>query len=116
SVTYEPGGQLELSSPPLRGLDALHALLARDIAHVSDALAREGLALAGHGVDPVRGPRFQSDHPRYACMRRYFRAGGFEAPGTAMMCSTASVQVNLDIGADPADASRRWRLAHALGP
>ncbi|MBX6769008.1 MAG: hypothetical protein IRY90_17975, partial [Actinomadura rubrobrunea] len=29
---------------------------------------------------------------------------------------SASVQVCLDIGADAADADRRWRLAHALGP
>jgi glutamate--cysteine ligase len=115
-ITYEPGGQLELSSAPFRGLGALHAALGRDIAHVRAVLGADGLALAGHGVDPVRGPRFQADHPRYACMRDYFRAGGFPDAGLAMMCSTASVQVNLDIGADDPDASRRWRLAHALGP
>lgn len=115
-ITYEPGGQLELSSAPFRGLGALHTALGRDIAHVRDALAPDGLALAGHGVDPVRRPRFQADHPRYSCMRDYFRAGGFPDAGLAMMCSTASVQVNLDIGADGPDASRRWRLAHALGP
>jgi ergothioneine biosynthesis glutamate--cysteine ligase EgtA len=115
-VTYEPGGQLELSSAPFGTLDGLHAALGADIAHVRDALAPAGLALAGHGVDPVRRPRFQADHPRYACMRDYFRAGGFRDAGLAMMCSTASVQVNLDIGADDPDAWRRWRLVHALGP
>ncbi|MFA1544688.1 ergothioneine biosynthesis glutamate--cysteine ligase EgtA [Actinomadura chokoriensis] len=115
-ITYEPGGQLELSSAPFRGLGALHAALGRDIAGVRDALARDGLALAGHGVDPVRRPRFQADHPRYACMRDYFHSGGFRDAGMAMMCSTASVQVNLDIGADDPDAARRWRLTHALGP
>ncbi|MFB4311708.1 ergothioneine biosynthesis glutamate--cysteine ligase EgtA [Actinomadura sp. GTD37] len=115
-ITYEPGGQLELSSAPFRGLGVLHAALGADIARIRDALARDGLSLAGHGVDPVRRPRFQADHPRYACMRDYFRAGGFPDAGLAMMCSTASVQVNLDIGADEPDASRRWRLAHALGP
>ena len=115
-ITYEPGGQLELSSAPFRGLGALHAALGGDIARIRDALARDGLALAGHGVDPVRRPRFQADHPRYACMRDYFCSGGFPDAGLAMMCSTASVQVNLDIGADRHDASRRWRLTHALGP
>ncbi|RFS85145.1 ergothioneine biosynthesis glutamate--cysteine ligase EgtA [Actinomadura spongiicola] len=115
-ITYEPGGQVELSSAPFGALDALHAALDGDIAHVRNALAPDGLALAGHGVDPVRRPRFQADHPRYACMRDYFRSGGFPDAGMAMMCSTASVQVNLDIGADDPDAARRWRLAHALGP
>ncbi|HEY8479382.1 MAG TPA: ergothioneine biosynthesis glutamate--cysteine ligase EgtA [Spirillospora sp.] len=116
SITYEPGGQLELSSPSLPDLGELHALLTRDIAHIGGALARDGLALAGHGIDPVRGPLLQTDQPRYACMCRYFLAGGFGDAGLTMMCSTASIQVNLDIGADHADALRRWRLAHALGP
>ncbi|TDC84148.1 ergothioneine biosynthesis glutamate--cysteine ligase EgtA [Actinomadura sp. 7K507] len=115
-ITYEPGGQLELSSAPFDGLGELHTSLDGDTAHVRGALESDGLSLVGHGVDPVRRPRFQADHPRYACMRDYFRAGGFPDAGLAMMCSTASVQVNLDIGADHTDAFRRWRLAHALGP
>ncbi|TDB88266.1 ergothioneine biosynthesis glutamate--cysteine ligase EgtA [Actinomadura sp. KC216] len=115
-VTYEPGGQVELSSAPFGKLAELHTALDADIAHVRDALAPDGLVLAGHGVDPVRRPVFQADHPRYACMRDYFHSGGFTDAGMTMMCSTASVQVNLDIGADDPDASRRWRLVHALGP
>jgi glutamate--cysteine ligase len=46
-------------------------------------------------------------------MAAYF---GNEWPsGSAMMCATASVQVNLDIGAE-ADVEARWDVAHALGP
>ncbi|MEV4255007.1 ergothioneine biosynthesis glutamate--cysteine ligase EgtA [Spirillospora sp. NPDC049652] len=116
TVTYEPGGQLELSSAPFPGLAPLHAALGRDVAHVREALAPLGLALSGHGVDPHRPPGFQSEQPRYACMRDYYVARGFPEVGPQMMCSTASVQVNLDIGADEADAARRWRLVHALGP
>jgi glutamate--cysteine ligase len=115
-ITYEPGGQLELSSLPFPGPGRLHRALAADLDHVRGALAEDGLVLAGHGVDPVRPPRFQADHPRYLSMRSYFDSGGFADAGTAMMCSTASVQVCLDIGADDADAARRWRLTHALGP
>ncbi|WP_067454925.1 ergothioneine biosynthesis glutamate--cysteine ligase EgtA [Actinomadura macra] len=115
-VTYEPGGQLELSSAPFRGLKRLHRALQGDITHIEDALEPAGLALAGHGVDPVRRPHFQAEHPRYQCMRDYYVSGGFADVGLAMMCSTASVQVCLDIGNDDADALRRWRLAHALGP
>ncbi|MGI5167873.1 ergothioneine biosynthesis glutamate--cysteine ligase EgtA [Spirillospora sp. CA-253888] len=115
-LTYEPGGQLELSSAPFPGLAPLHAALTADIAHVRGALAPAGLDLAGHGVDPFRPPRFQAEHPRYLAMRDYYRAGGYAESGADMMCSTASVQVCVDIGADAADAARRWRLAHALGP
>jgi glutamate--cysteine ligase len=112
-ITYEPGGQLELSSLPQRGVAAAHTALAADIAHVGGHLAREGLVLAGRGTDPrdLGAPFFQLDEGRYRCMRAYF---GEE--GLAMMCATASLQVCLDIGADEKDATRRWRLAHALGP
>jgi glutamate--cysteine ligase len=109
-ITYEPGGQLELSSLPQQGITAAYGALARDIAHVGGYLGKDGLALAGRGTDP-RTPVFQLDEGRYRCMHEYFGA-----PGLAMMCTTASLQVCLDIGADEKDAVRRWRLAHALGP
>lgn len=112
-ITYEPGGQLELSSLPQRGVVAAHAALAADIAHVGGHLARRGLVLTGRGTDPRESgvPVFQLDEGRYRCMRAYFGEKGL-----AMMCATASLQVCLDIGADEKDAARRWRLAHALGP
>ena len=113
-ITYEPGGQLELSSLPFPGISACHAAMRDDIAHVAAALAPRGLALRGDGVDPVRPPRRQLDTGRYACMAAFFDARG--EPGDVMMCSTASVQVCLDIGHVTADAARRWRLAGALGP
>ncbi len=109
-VTYEPGGQLELSSLPQPGVAAAHAALAQDVAHVAAHLTHEGLVLHGRGTDP-RPPLLQADSGRYRCMRAYFGEAGL-----AMMCGTASLQVCLDIGADEKDAARRWRLAHALGP
>lgn len=115
-ITYEPGGQLELSSRVCDGLADLHEALSQDLASVRARLAADGLDLVGRGVDPLRRPRLQAAHPRYRCMYDYFAGGGYREAGAAMMCSTASVQVCLDIGADPADALRRWRLAHALGP
>jgi glutamate--cysteine ligase len=109
-ITYEPGGQLELSSLPQDGVAAVHSALAADIGHVRAHLGKDGLTLAGRGTDP-RTPLFQLDEGRYRCMREYFGK-----PGLAMMCTTASLQVCLDIGADEKDAARRWQLAHALGP
>src|SRR5690606_26439960 len=114
AVTYEPGGQLELSSPPLPGPAAAHAALAADLAHVRKPLADAGLRLEGRGLDPHRLPRRQLDLPRYAAMERHFDIGW--TGGRTMMCSTASIQVCLDIGADAGDAARRWRLVHRLGP
>ncbi|MFC4560777.1 ergothioneine biosynthesis glutamate--cysteine ligase EgtA [Nocardiopsis mangrovi] len=115
AVSYEPGGQLELSSPPLNGPASAHAALAADIAHIRKHLDAAGLCLEGRGIDRFRPPVRRLTVPRYAAMERFFDLGGGRG-GRTMMCSTASLQVCLDIGADAADAARRWRLAHRLGP
>jgi glutamate--cysteine ligase len=47
-------------------------------------------------------------------MEAYFDRHG--PAGRLMMCGTAALQVNLDVGADTADVARRWRLLHAVGP
>jgi glutamate--cysteine ligase len=108
-ITYEPGGQLELSSAPQPGLTELHRALELDLASVRNRLG--GLVLVGSGVDPIREPLLQARDERYRSMSAYFGAAGLP-----MMCSTASVQVCLDVGHDRPDAARRWRLAHMLGP
>jgi len=46
-------------------------------------------------------------------MEAYFEGDG--GAGMAMMCGTASVQVNVDLG-EATQLVRRWRTAHALGP
>ncbi|TMR21838.1 ergothioneine biosynthesis glutamate--cysteine ligase EgtA [Nonomuraea turkmeniaca] len=107
-VTFEPGGQLELSGPagPLSGAIAG---LAADLAVARRALADAGLALVGVGLDPVRPPHRQLRLPRYDAMADFL--GGPYGP--LMMCSTASIQVNLDLGERP---ETRWERAHLLGP
>lgn len=115
AVTFEPGGQLELSSPPLQGPAATCSALAADLAHIEKQLNEAGLHLEGSGLDPHRSPTRQLALPRYVAMERYFDGGGGPS-GRAMMCSTASLQICLDIGADRADAQRRWQLVHRLGP
>ena len=118
ALTYEPGGQLELSSAPQTGLSALYAALTVDLSEVAERLRKDGLRLVGSGVDPVRGPLLQTTDERYRCMSAFFAKHSRDLPygGLGMMCTTASVQVCVDIGVDSADASARWRLVHALGP
>jgi glutamate--cysteine ligase len=114
TVTFEPGGQLELSSAPAPGVTVCWSTLQSDIDHVRAALAALGLRLLWTAIDPFREPRRQLSHPRYDAMEAYFDRRGPE--GRLMMCSTASVQINLDAGADAADIARRWRILHAIGP
>ncbi|WP_106241293.1 ergothioneine biosynthesis glutamate--cysteine ligase EgtA [Allonocardiopsis opalescens] len=114
ALTYEPGGQLELSSLPQPGLAAAFRAMATDLADLDGRLAAVGLCLSGHGLDPHRSVERQLAVPRYAAMEAYFDARG--RAGRLMMCSTASVQICLDIGLDAEDARARWRRVHQLGP
>ncbi len=113
TITFEPGGQLELSSPPRRGPQAACAVMADDLAVVRAAVGRHEVEMVGLGLDPVRHCRRVVDGPRYRAMEAFFDSGG--PAGRTMMCETAAVQVNLDIGTERAQA-RRWRLAHRLAP
>jgi len=115
AVTVEPGGAVELSTPPMRGvLDAVDALRA-DRAVLRTVFARAGLGLVLLGADPLRPPRRVNPGARYRAMEKHFVAAGTGAAGAAMMTSTASVQVNVDAG-PAAGWADRVRLAHALGP
>jgi glutamate--cysteine ligase len=113
AITFEPGGQLELSAPPCDGVDAACAALAADHDVVAAALAPLGLALVAAGVDPVRAPHRQLRHPRYDAMEAFFDVDG--NAGRRMMSRTAALQVNLDHG-DVDECERRWRVAHCIGP
>ena len=114
-ITVEPGGAVELSTPPVRGVVAAIDALMADRAALRTVFARAGLGLVLLGADPLRPPHRVNPGPRYQAMEQYFRAADTAAAGAAMMTSTASVQVNVDAG--PADGwADRVRLAHALGP
>jgi glutamate--cysteine ligase len=113
-VTIEPGGQVELSSPPLQGIGPACAALAADAATLSTELAADGIGLVGLGFDPRPLPERCLQLPRYEAMESYFDAQG--DAGRTMMRATAAVQVNVSLGADPAVADARWHRAHDVGP
>nr|MDQ3756569.1 glutamate-cysteine ligase family protein [Actinomycetota bacterium] len=108
-VTFEPGGQLELSTPPSGDVGAACRAMATGMASVEGALAEAGLEPAGVGLDPLRPPHRIVSAPRYDAMEAFFDAEG--DAGRRMMCSTASIQVNLDGATED-----RWALAHAVSP
>ncbi|MER8182042.1 ergothioneine biosynthesis glutamate--cysteine ligase EgtA [Kitasatospora sp. NPDC094015] len=117
TLTHEPGGQVELSSPPAEGAARCATDLLRDQAALRAAYATQGLCLTGSGTDPLaRERRMQLAHPRYVAMEKYFDQAG--PWGRIMMCGTASVQVSVDAGTAGGAQSlaARWRLVHLLGP
>lgn len=102
-ITFEPGGQVELSGPPCPDVGRAITAMSADIAVVG-----AHAELVARGFDD-RPPSRVVRSPRYDAMERFFDADGPE--GRRMMCSTASMQVNLDLG-----PPQRWDLAHRISP
>lgn len=113
-LTVEPGGQVELSSQPGPNLPAAVDTVHRDLTLLQSRARTCGARLIGLGTDPVRPPRRITDEPRYVAMERYFRPWGTAGP--AMMCSTASVQVNVEARTPTSALGDRWHLLHSVGP
>lgn len=111
-VTFEPGGQVEISSAPaasvseaLQAMDADSRILGERLLHAG--FARETLA-----VDTRRSPARTLRHPRYHAMEQFFGKQG--CAGRWMMCNTASVQVNISL--DHHDAHGQWHTMHRIAP
>jgi glutamate--cysteine ligase len=113
TLTVEPGGQVEVSSPPQAHLASLYAQVSADVRYLSGLLARAGLRLGERAADAYRPPRRLLHTPRYDAMAEAF--AGYGPHGRTMMCSTAAVQVCLDAGV-AARVPARWAALHALGP
>lgn len=112
-ITFEPGGQIEISSAPNASLGALVAGLRAIVRAIADAAA-PGVSLLSVGIDPrtaVEDVAPQLDAERYRRMLAYF--DGIGPSGARMMRQTASFQVCVDGGETPA---LTWRVLNALAP
>lgn len=101
-LTFEPGGQVELSGPCLPSASAVCTAMDADLA----AMAARGVVARAIGMDPAGGRPRVLQAARYEAMEVFF-----DHAGRTMMRDTAAMQVNVDAGDD-----RRWRAVHALGP
>lgn len=113
-VSFEPGGQVEISSARHGTATDLIAELQSITTTLIDAFDRNGIQLESAGVDPwndIDAVPQQLRRGRYATMTRYFESLG--PSGIRMMRQTASIQVNVDPGANPI---ARWTLLNALAP
>lgn len=112
-ITVEPGGQVELSSPPTSSVAGLLSGVDQDLRVLDDLLAQADLSRGDQATDAHRGPSRILDLPRYAAMQTVFDRLGPD--GSVMMCSTASIQLCLDAG-EPDQVAARWRALHSIGP
>lgn len=113
-ISFEPGGQIEVSSVVCESPTALVALLEYIVRPLERELADVGIELRSVGIDPHNDAPaipLQLDVERYRCMTRYFDAIG--PYGIRMMRQTAAIQISIDRGEAPA---ARWRLLNDLAP
>ena len=112
--TFEPGGQLEYSSPACRSASSLLALLRSVVLPLRAAAAGEGIDLLAVGIDPLnpaeRAPMVIHAH-RYERMAEYL--GRLGPSGARMMRQTAAFQVSADFDDEP---WLRWRVLNAAAP
>jgi glutamate--cysteine ligase len=109
-VSFEPGGQLELSLPPsLDPVGELRVLTADLRRH----LTRSDITLTAIPVDPRQDVPLQLTSSRYVAMQRHFDTIG--PAGRRMMRRTASTQICLDWWPGSAGLEQ-WRVLNLAGP
>jgi glutamate--cysteine ligase len=113
-LSFEPGGQIELSSAPSDNPSKLIRDLQCTAQLLTTAYSNAGILLESVGADPhndVADVELQLNRPRYALMTEYFNSIGDS--GVRMMRQTASIQLCIDPGTNPAE---RWELLNKLAP
>ena len=113
-ITFEPGGQIEISAPPSPDAAAAIRGAEQDAREVMMRLADAGMAAVAIGLDAGAPRPRVVDEPRYRAMDEYFRRCG--TAGARMMRATASMQINIGFADDAAAAAEQWDLAHDLAP
>ena len=116
SLTFEPGGQIEYSGPPMTTAREAGADLRRVLGPLRQTFLAAGIELQDAGIAPAGAAGLidlQQPNRRYEVMDSYLSS--ISPWGQWMMRGTASMQVNIDLGA-PEQISQRWRAANLLTP
>lgn len=113
-LTFEPGGQIEYSSPPCRSASTLLSLLRSVILPLRAAADLEGIDLLTMGIDPINPAELAPmliQAKRYQRMDEYLSRLG--PAGARMMRQTAAFQVSVDFDDEP---WLRWRVLNGAAP
>ncbi len=117
-ITFEPGGQLEISTKPYPCLTQAVERLSHLQNMLDQGLEQNGLEITQIGMNPWYSPKeigLQIPKARYHAMTEYF--GNINAGvGLRMMRQTCTVQVNLDFGPDESTLAKRYLAAQVLAP
>lgn len=114
-LTFEPGGQVELSLPCAANAGDAAARLREDVAALRADLAGVGVRVDAVPADPRPecAVPLQLTSPRYVAMQAHFDTIG--SAGRRMMRRTASTQVCLDWWPGR-EGDEQWRVLNLAGP
>lgn len=115
-VTFEPGGQIEISSSARSDTASLRADIDNCSEVIEQALEEFPAGLVCLGIDPWHGVDevpLQQRFGRYVAMDHYFSTRW--PAGQVMMRNTCSLQVSLDSGAG-GTRQERWLVANLMSP
>ena len=113
-ISFEPGGQIEISSAPDATASGAMRATQLLVGIVREAMQLAGIEPIACGVDPRNGIEavpLQLHRDRYTRMTRFFDTIG--PSGARMMRQTAAVQINVERGHSPV---ARWTLLNSLAP
>lgn len=116
SITFEPGGQVELSPPPSDTVVDLFANIEHLVGRLRRCVARSGIVMVSTGTNMWHSNEtlgLQTNRTRYRTMQAHFDQVG--PYGRKMMRQTAALHVCLDFGEGEV-AGARWLLANLAGP
>ena len=113
-ISFEPGGQIEISSAPHANASSVIEATQALVATIRQTMMAADIELLAFGVDPyndIQAVPLQLHRDRYSRMTHYFDSIG--PSGVRMMRQTAAVQINVERGHQP---EKRWVLLNALAP
>jgi len=113
-ISFEPGGQLELSTSPHTTASSVIQSTRSLVDLLRQTMVANGIELVASGVDPYNDigvVPLQLHRERYVGMTHYFDSIG--PSGVRMMRQTAALQINVERGREPL---ARWLLLNAISP
>lgn len=115
AISFEPGGQVELSGAPLKTLHETSAEIDQHMIEIFEVAEKLGIGFLGLGFHPTatRDDIALVPKARYEIQKKNMPKHGPMA--LDMMLRTCTVQVNLDFS-DEADMVKKFRTSLALQP
>ena len=116
-LSFEPGGQLEISTVPYPCLSDASERVAAIQKKIDEFLKSKQIIMAQLGINPWHSTEqigLQMPKKRYQAMTDYFNEIG--PYGIKMMRQTCTIQVNLDFGATNDILSKRYLAAQLISP